>query len=237
VKSALPWSSSSQFRQLIYELEGWKASLPQRLQYDLFTLHSHNAVEQGQAYCYMHCIHFMSYMFLHRAYLPVLGPQQHGAGPEETPTSYDEHRDTWKQWEKSSRKELFKDSVMVLDMLEEMRTFGVYFLRGLVPWIGFTIYTAVGAMLYSFNFPSGEDDPRWQEKARRSVIQGCNFLKEMKTQWPMAETWVSSSKRIERIHPDHLSLIRYDACRRTTAPSLARTGLLPQKNDKLSATQ
>ena len=134
-------------------------------------------------------------MFLHRAYLPVLGPQQNGANPEETPNSYDEHRDMWRKWEKTSRKELFKDSVMVLDMLEEMRTFGVYFLRGLVPWIGFTIYTAVGAMLYSFNFPSGDDDPRWREKARKSVIQGCNFLREMKTQWPMAETWVGDYKR------------------------------------------
>ena len=86
---------------------------------------------------------------------------------------------------------------MVLDMLEEMRTFGVYFLRGLVPWIGFTIYTAVGAMLYSFNFPSGDDDPRWQEKARNSVIQGCNFLKEMKTQWPMAETWFDTIRRMQ----------------------------------------
>lgn len=82
---------------------------------------------------------------------------------------------------------------MVLEMLEEMRTFGVYFLRGLVPWIGFTIYTAVGVMLYSVNFPSGEDDPRIVEKARERVIQGCTFLKEMKTQWPMAATWVSTS--------------------------------------------
>lgn len=197
LKNELPWSSSSQFKQLIYELESWKASLPQRLQYDLFVLHSHNAVEQGQAYCYMHCIHFMSYMFLHRAYLPVLGPQQNGVGAEETPNSYDEHRDMWRKWEKSSRKELFKDSVMVLDMLEEMRTFGVYFLRGLVPWIGFTIYTAVGAMLYSFNFPSVEDDPRWQEKARKYVIQGCSFLREMKTQWPMAETWFDTIRRMQ----------------------------------------
>ncbi|KAF1828376.1 hypothetical protein BDW02DRAFT_243187 [Decorospora gaudefroyi] len=197
VKSELPWSSSSQFTQLIHELEAWKSSLPHRLQYDLFTLHSHNAVEQGQAYCYMHCIHFMSYMFLHRAYLPVLGPQQNGAGAEETPNSYDEHRDMWRQWEKSSRKELCKDAVIVLDMLEEMRTFGVYFLRGLVPWIGFTIYTAVGAMLYAFHFPTGEDDPRWREKARRSVIQGCTFLKEMKTQWPMAETWFDTIRRMQ----------------------------------------
>lgn len=193
LKDELPWSPSSQFQQLIYELEQWKSSLPQRLQYDLFSLHSHNAVDQGQAYCYMHSIHFMSYMFLHRAYLPVLGPQQNGAGSgaEETLNSYNEHSDMWKNWQLTSRKELFKESTMVLDMLEEMRTFGVFFLRGLVPWIGFTIYTAVGVMLYSSNFPSHEDDPRICKKARERVIHGCTFLKEMKVQWPMAETWVS----------------------------------------------
>lgn len=196
-RTELPWSSASQFQQLIYELEGWKQSLPQRLQYDLFTLHSHNAVEQGQAYCYMHCIYFMSYMFLHRAYLPVLGPQLNGTVAEETPDSYDEHRQMWRDWQKSSRKNLLKDSAMVLEMLEEMRTFGVYFLRGLVPWIGFTIYTAVGVMLYSFNLTSPEDDPRWRERARECVIQGCGFLREMKTQWPMAATWFETIKRMQ----------------------------------------
>lgn len=197
-KTELPWAPTSQFQQLIYELEAWKNSLPQRLQYDLFTLHSHNAVEQGQAYCYMHSIYFMSYMFLHRAYLPVLGPQLNGAGADETP-DYKEHAETWKSWQKTSRKALFMDATMVLEMLEEMRTFGVFFLRGLVPWIGFTIYTAVGVMLYSFNLTSSDDDPRWREKARERVIQGCAFLREMKTQWPMAETWVSIAHQMHAV--------------------------------------
>jgi hypothetical protein len=196
-KTELPWSPSSQFQQLIYELERWKNNLPTRSRYDLFSLHSHNAVEQGQAYCYMHSIYFMSYMFLHRAYLPVLGPQQNGTVGEETPNSYNDHTEMWKNWQKTSRRELFKEATMVLEMLEEMRTFGVFFLRGLVPWIGFTIYTAVGVMLYSFNFPSGEDDPRIVEKARERVIQGCTFLKEMKTQWPMAATWFETIKRMQ----------------------------------------
>jgi hypothetical protein len=232
LKTELPWSPSSQFQQLNYELERWKKSLPQRLQFDLFSLHSHNAVEQGQAYSYMHCIHFMSCMFLHRAYLPVLGPQQNGAGADETPQSYDEHRSMWKNWQKTSRKELFNESIMVLEMIEEMRTFGVYFLRGLVPWIGFTIYTAVGVMLYCFNFPSGDDDPHAREKARDCVVNGCNFLKEMRTQWPMAETWVSKS------NPSYIcltfaSLKPSSACRCTIALPLAK--MLPHhpKNGKL----
>jgi len=194
LKVELPWSPTSQFRQLIFELQAWKTQLPARLRYDLFSLHSHNAVEQGQAYCYMHSIYFMSNMFLHRAYLPVLGPQ---SSPEETPGSYNEHRDTWKNWQKQSRKELFNEASIVLEMLDEMRTFGVYFLRGLVPWIGFTVYTAVGVMLYSFNYPHDGDDPRIAGKARERVILGCTFLKEMKSQWPMAETWFETIKRMQ----------------------------------------
>lgn len=193
----LPWAPSSHFQQLLRELGSWRASLPHRLQYDLFTLCSHNAVEQGQAYCYMHCIYFMSTMFLHRAYLPVLGPQN---GVDETHHSYNEHIEKWKEFEKHSRKELFREAAMVLEMLEEMRTFGVYFLRGLVPWIGFTIYTAVGCMLFSVFFPSREDDPYFKGKARNLVIHGCQFLKEMKTQWPMAKIWFETIQRMQAFY-------------------------------------
>ncbi|CAI6331643.1 unnamed protein product [Periconia digitata] len=197
LKSQLPWESTSQFRQLIQELEDWKNTLPVRLQYDLFSLHSHNAVDQGQAYCYMHSIHFMSNMFLQRAYLPVLGPQVHS---EEAPESYSEFSDQWKAWQKTSRRELFKEANQVLEMLEEMRTFGVFFLRGLVPWIGFTIYTAVGVMLYSFHFPSPEDDPRLAQQSRERVVNGCVFLKEMNNQWPMSETWFETIKRMQKYY-------------------------------------
>jgi hypothetical protein len=44
VNSELPWDPHSQFQQLISDLLEWKKSLPERLQYDLFSLHSHNAV-------------------------------------------------------------------------------------------------------------------------------------------------------------------------------------------------
>ncbi|EAT80091.2 hypothetical protein SNOG_12278 [Parastagonospora nodorum SN15] len=151
-KTELPWSPTSLFQQLVYELDRWKKSLPQRLQYDLFALHSHNAVEQGPG---------------------------NGGSADERPYSYDEHKDMWKSWQKTSRKELFNESFMVLEMLEEMRTL----------WLG--------VMLYCFNFPSPDDDPRLREKARRCVINGCTFLKEMRTQWPMAETWFETIKRMQ----------------------------------------
>lgn len=89
---------------------------------------------------------------------------------------------------------------MVLDMLDEMRTFGVYFLRGLVPWIGFTIYTAVGVMLYSSYFPSPEDDSGLVERGRERVVRGCSFLGEMGNQWPMAVQWSETIKRMQAFY-------------------------------------
>ncbi|KAF2279118.1 uncharacterized protein EI97DRAFT_394093 [Westerdykella ornata] len=194
VNSELPWVDTSEFQRLFHDLAEWKKSLPDRLQYDPFTLQSHNAMDQGQAYCYMHSIYFMSYMFLYRAYLPVLGPH---TGVDDTPKSFTELKDTWKNWQIMSRRELFRESTTVLEMLDEMRSFGVYFLRGLVPWIGFTIYTAVGVMLYTHHFPSVDDDPKIAEKARDRVIKGCTFLKDMQTQWPMATTWYETIKRMQ----------------------------------------
>jgi hypothetical protein len=85
----------------------------------------------------------------------------------------------------------------VCDMLQEIRAFGLYFLRGLVPWIGFTIYTAVGTMLYFYHFPNPGDTAHQVEKRREHIVEGLLFLKDMRQAWPMADTWVS--------HPSHAS--------------------------------
>lgn len=51
-------------------------------------------------------------------------------------------------------------------------------------------------MLYSVNFPSGEDDVNTTEKARERVRRGCTFLTDMQSQWPMARTWFETIKRM-----------------------------------------
>jgi hypothetical protein len=51
-------------------------------------------------------------------------------------------------------------------------------------------------MLYSVNFPSGEDDINITEKARERVRRGCTFLTDMQPQWPMARTWFETIKRM-----------------------------------------
>ena len=186
--------SKSQYQNLLRRIEHWKCSLPHRLQFSLSSLHAHSATDNGQAYIYMWAIYDMAKLFLHRAYLPVLGLNHDQdlslstirQDSEATPSE-------WSYWRKHSRKELFATAATVCDMMEEMRKFGVFFLRGCVPWIGFTIYTAVGVMLYCYNFPLPDDDPEVIAKAKDRVIDGCSFLKEMKA-WPMADTWVSSEQ-------------------------------------------
>jgi hypothetical protein len=158
--------------------------LPNRLGFGIFSLHAHSASGQGQAYCYMHSIYFMSIMFLHRSYLPQVDSQD----KHDSNSMVDEQ---WRRWQHHSRKELLQVADRVCGMLEEMRDFGLYFLRGLVPWIGFTVYTAVGIMLYYYNFPNPEDDQKVIDRSRSRIINGCAFLKDMRGSWPMADSWVS----------------------------------------------
>ncbi|KAK7525992.1 fungal-specific transcription factor domain-containing protein [Phyllosticta citriasiana] len=197
VNDELPWDVSSRFNQLSTSLQTWVSSLPTRLQYSIRTLEAHNALEQGQAFCYMHCIHFMSLMFLHRAHLPVLGPSADG---QTIPSNTSEdNRDAWLLWRKTSRKQLFQVATTVCDMVNEMVSFGNFFLRGLVPWVGFTIYEAVGVIVYRANFHFDEEDDMGNiiDDDKERIVRGCSFLKDMKEQWPMAQQWFETVKRMQ----------------------------------------
>jgi hypothetical protein len=187
VDEELPWESQSGFQHLLGALDRWRDSLPDRLQYSLFSLQAHSACGQGQAYAYMHCIYFMSLMFLHRSYLSSLPEVE----TRITPQAGSQLDQQWQDWRTNSRKELLRVADIVCEMLEEMRAFGLFFLRGLVPWIGFTAYTAVGIVLYYYHFPNSEDGSEFMKSARSRVLHGCAFLKDMRGSWPMADTWVS----------------------------------------------
>ena len=179
-----PWQPQSEFQYLLSRLDVWKDSLPKRLQFDLFILRAHSVSNQGQAYSYMHSIYFMSIIFLYRSYLPEVEMQKARVGDPE-----------WDQWSAWSSKKLVQVAEQVCEMLQEMRAFGLYFLRGLVPWIGFTIYTAVGTLLYFYHYPNIDDTSAQVEKRRMRIVEGCLFLKDMRQAWPMADNWVSPHSR------------------------------------------
>ncbi|KAF4981842.1 hypothetical protein FZEAL_2421 [Fusarium zealandicum] len=181
-----PWQPQSDFQYLLSRLNVWKDSLPKRLRYELFMLRAHSVLNRGQAYCYMHCIYFMSVIFLYRSYLPEVEMQKAREADQE-----------WDQWSTWSSKELVEVAEQVCEMLQEMRVSGLYFLRGLVPWIGFTIYTAVGTMLYFYHFPNPGDTPDQIERRREHIVEGLMFLKDMRQAWPMADTWREKIKAMQ----------------------------------------
>lgn len=199
---APPWQQQSQFQRLIGRLAAWQSSLPSRLRYSERILRAHATLHQGQAYCYMHSIYFMSVMFLYRSYLPEVEMQQHQKRRQQISRSDEDggegSEDDWARWSTRSSKELARVADQVCDMLREMRDFGLSFLRGLVPWIGFTIYTGVGTLLYFVHYPNDGDGTEQVEARRQRIIDGCILLKDMSQSWSMAKTWVSGlSKRIE----------------------------------------
>ncbi|TLD32500.1 hypothetical protein E2P81_ATG05476 [Venturia nashicola] len=189
----LPWERASEYQTLMRSLERWRTSLPSRLAYSVSSLHAHSASDQGQAFCYMHSVYFMCLMFLNRSYLQSLPEVE----PRKRAPSGSELERRWHQWELQSKKELLAVSNQVCEMLYEMRNFGLFFLRGLVPWIGFTAYTATGIMLYYYHFPDQNEKSNAMSQARDHVVQGCMFLKDMKGSWPMADTWRETIKQMQ----------------------------------------
>jgi hypothetical protein len=177
-----PWDTNSGMQELLMRLENWRESLPRRMRYDVSLLHAHTVSNQGQAYCYMHCIYFLSIIFLYRSYLPEVEMGQ--------PWRHDPE---WMRWSDWSSKELVVVAEQVCEMLQEMRGFGLFFLRGLVPWVGFAIYTAVGTLLYFFHSPFADAGDARVQSWKSRIVEGCNFLKEMREAWPMADTWVRHS--------------------------------------------
>ncbi|KAH7317081.1 fungal-specific transcription factor domain-containing protein [Stachybotrys elegans] len=180
-----PWNPNSKLQTLSSRLQKWKDDLPNRLRYDVSLLRAHTAANQGQAYCYMHSIYYLSIIFLYRPYLPEVEMEQPG-----------ERSPEWTSWSLWSRKELIKAAETVCEMMQEMRNMGLFFLRGLVPWVGFAVYTAVGTLLYFFHFPVLEEatnSTSWQSY----IVEGCQFLKDMRQAWPMADTWRDTIQRMQ----------------------------------------
>jgi hypothetical protein len=213
----LPWEPKSEFQSLMRSLSRWRMSLPPRLAFSISSLHAHSASDQGQAYCYMHSVYFMSLMFLHRSYLSSLPEDEpRKRAPPGSPLDRQ-----WQEWELQSKKDLLEVANQVCEMLEEMRAFGLFFLRGLVPWIGFTAYTATGIMLYYYHFPDQNENPNPMKQARDHVVQGCMFLKDMRGSWPMADTWVSTFRDLCQPHSDKElhSAKQSNKCRSSTVTS------------------
>ncbi|KAI9825927.1 MAG: hypothetical protein M1819_000446 [Sarea resinae] len=197
-----PWDETSEFHQINRSLEAWKFSLPGRLRYSSANLHAHSSLERGQSFCYMHSIYFMSLIFLHRAYLPPSAlPKSQGPSTSNVVLSakIQDYRAN-QQWYESSSHQLFTVAAAVCDMIRDLKTFGLQFLRGLVPWIGFTVYTATGVMLYLHKFPSADGDADLVNASRQRALNGSAFLKEMHTQWPMAQQWFENLQRIQAFY-------------------------------------
>jgi len=192
LEGRVPWEHYSPFEQLHRNIATWRDQLPKRLRLGIANLHAHSASNQGQAYAYMHAIGLMALMFLHRAYLPQ--PHSRNSIPKQ-----DIQSPQWREWQAKSRRELMRITEQACDMFEDMRDFGLYFLRGLVPWIGYTVYTAAGIMLYFYHFPNEDDGEDVLERCRDRVVNGCDFLKDMKNSWPMADSWVSRLLFIRRL--------------------------------------
>lgn len=172
----------SKVTELAQSLRHWTKSLPPRLQFSMSSLHAHVAIGQGPAFCYMHCVYFMSQIFIYRNYLTYLrfSLARRSGRPFEiadyTPSA--------------PSHSVYDIACTVCHMCEEIHRLGHEFRRGLVPWIGFTLYTAIGALLYFETFPMESDGIGSLSITRDRMTGGLLLLENMKNEWPLANRWV-----------------------------------------------
>ncbi|KAH0843182.1 putative transcriptional regulatory protein PB1A11.04c [Fonsecaea pedrosoi] len=191
---------------LVSSLEHWKATLPARLRYSLFSLQAHSVLEQGQGFCYMHCIYFMALIFLHRHHLPHLGLARSPAPPSPVPpprNSPDQEAAALPDRADQSSHTLYDTASTVCDMCDEINRAGADFRRGLVPWIGFTVYTTIGVMLYFQSFPL-EPSVEFLTRTRQKLHSAYLLLREMKNEWPMASRWLENIYSLQKYHATRL---------------------------------
>ncbi|OAL37219.1 hypothetical protein AYO20_03395 [Fonsecaea nubica] len=196
----------SRAHSLVSSLEHWKATLPARLRYSLFSLQAHSVLEQGQGFCYMHCIYFMALIFLHRHHLPHLGLARSPAPPQPIPpprNSPDQEGAAFPDRADRSSHTLYDTASTVCDMCDEINRAGADFRRGLVPWIGFTVYTTIGVMLYFQSFPL-EPSVEFLTSTRQKLHSAYLLLKEMKNEWPMASRWLENIYSLQKYHATRL---------------------------------
>ncbi|OAP54355.1 hypothetical protein AYL99_11456 [Fonsecaea erecta] len=192
-----PDHQDSRVHSLVSSLEHWRSTLPDRLRYSLFSLQAHSVLEQGQGFCYMHCVYFLAIIFLHRHYLPHLGLSKSYQPPRCGPEDED---DTPLDWVAArSSQTLYDTAATVCDMCEEINRFGADFRRGLVPWIGFTVYTTIGVMLYFQSFPL-ESGVEYLARTRHRLHSAYLLLQEMKNEWPMASRWLENIYSLQKYH-------------------------------------
>jgi hypothetical protein len=198
-----PWLEGSRFDQLRNELNLWEANLPMKLRYNQNTFAIHNVNKVAGLYGFLHLVHYVSVIFLHREYLEFFPDKRKpyagrlpshvdflaATSPQSTGASTTApSRDVF--WA-ASLHELFTAAYRITEILNELESLGSFMNT---PFVGFAAFTASTMNIYLSIFPwvCLELAPRAQQRAESDV----RYLKRVLAVWPLAQQWYSTTLRL-----------------------------------------
>jgi hypothetical protein len=193
----------SRFDQLRKELNLWEANLPMKLRYNQNTFAIHSVNKMAGLYGFLHLVHYVSVIFLHREYLEFF-PDKRKPYAGRLPSHVDFLAATSPQstgasttaplqdvfWT-ASLHELFTAAYRITEILNELESLGSFMNT---PFVGFAAFTASTMNIYLSIFPwvCLELAPMAQQRAESDV----HYLKRVLAVWPLAQQWYSTILRL-----------------------------------------
>ncbi|QPG73892.1 hypothetical protein FOA43_001207 [Brettanomyces nanus] len=170
-----PWLKTSTHNKLSEQLDNLENMLPSHLQYNSINLDAHIADNSAGSFGYLHCIIFLSRIFLNREYLYV------------TPESLK------KGWWESCTKKLVSSVKMSSTLINTLSSLN---LMVVAPFTGFEIFTNAGTALYLSSFPSNVLQANLQhfkfptKDFQEISLQNSRLLRHWGDVWTLANCWV-----------------------------------------------
>jgi hypothetical protein len=196
-------SEGSRFNELREQLNLWEANLPIKLRYNQNTFAVHNVNKLAGPYGFLHLVHYVSVIFLHREYLdffpdrrkPYAGRLrshvEFPAAKSSQSTGGSTTASTRDVFWAASLHELFTAAYRITAILNELESLGAFMNT---PFVGFAAFTASTMNIYLSIFPwvCLELAPRAQERAESDV----RHLKRILAVWPLAQQWYATILRL-----------------------------------------
>lgn len=188
-----PWMKSSNYYRLSNKIDMIENSLPSQLKFNSSNLNAHIAENKAGIFGYLHCLLFISRIFLNREYFYF--------NPDSLPEGW---------WQETTAK-LFSTIKTSTTLLESLSSAD---LMVVAPFTGFEIFTNAGTSLYLDTFPqplleqyfpsklSKDYFPKNLQSLKRDfkklALQNIRLLQKWGGVWSLCKLWMNWASQMQK---------------------------------------
>ncbi|BAE65145.1 unnamed protein product [Aspergillus oryzae RIB40] len=185
-----PETINSFWTRSLRALEDWRAIQPPQFHYSLAGSHLQAFIsrKQGERYCLVNLIYFLTTIFLYRECVPLLHRDAQETASSETAFSREA---VFVNWPKDSANRLSESALSTIRMMDELTSQG---LNLHVPFTCYCVFNAVTILSYIRRWPATNLQ---SESALESFNWGFEWLSKASQIWEVAAVWKSTLTKLE----------------------------------------